>query len=155
LEHVGHENYAVLGDVIARSLARGGRGLLHFIGRDRPEPLNAWMERRIFPGAYPPTVAEVLGDVLEPRRLSVLDIENLRLHYALTARAWRTRFEAALPDLASRFGEAFLRAWRLYLAGTEAAFSAGSLQLFQITFARSGENAIPFTRAALYANGLG
>ncbi|MFI5197799.1 MAG: class I SAM-dependent methyltransferase [Thermoanaerobaculia bacterium] len=151
LEHVGRENYPVLGDVIARCLKPQGRGLVHFIGRDRTEPLNSWMERRIFPGAYPPTLAEVLEGVLETGRLSAIDVENLRLHYAKTARAWRTRFEAALAFVTARFGESFARAWHLYLAGSEAAFAAGSLQLFQIAFARSGMNGVPWTRAPLYA----
>lgn len=151
LEHVGLENYPVLGDVIARTLTPTGRGLLHFIGRDRPEPLNAWIEKRIFPGAYPPTVAEVLEGVLQPKGLSVLDVENLRLHYAKTLRAWRTRFEAAAAKLSCRFDGSFLRAWRLYLVSAEAAFSAGSLQLFQIAFARSGANDVPWARASLYA----
>jgi cyclopropane-fatty-acyl-phospholipid synthase len=151
LEHVGPENYPALGDVIARTLTPTGRGLLHFIGRDRPEPLNAWIEKRIFPGAYPPTVAEVLEGVLQPKGLSVLDVENLRLHYAKTVHAWRTRFEAAAAKLSSRFDESFLRAWHLYLVGAEAAFLAGSLQLFQIAFARSGVNDVPWARAALYA----
>jgi hypothetical protein len=31
-----------------------------------------------------------------------------------------------------------------------AAFNAGSLQLFQVTFARTGGNAIPWTRSHLY-----
>jgi cyclopropane-fatty-acyl-phospholipid synthase len=151
LEHVGPGNYTVLGEVIARALTPKGRGLLHFIGRDRPEPLNTWMEKRIFPGAYPPTVGEVLERTFEPWGLSVLDVENLRLHYAKTAHEWRTRFEAAADGVASRFGESFARAWHLYLAGSEAAFRGGSLQLFQIAFARSGENDVPLTRASLYA----
>jgi cyclopropane-fatty-acyl-phospholipid synthase len=151
LEHVGRENYPVLGEVIARCLKPQGRGLLHFIGRDRHEPLNSWMERRIFPGAYPPTLADVLEGVLEAGRLSAVDVENLRLHYAKTARAWRTRFEAALAAVTARFGESFARAWHLYLAGSEAAFAAGSLQLFQIAFARAGMNSVPWTRAPLYA----
>lgn len=153
LEHVGPENYPALGDVIARTLTPAGRGLLHFIGRDRPEPLNAWIEKRIFPGAYPPTVAEVLEGVLQPKGLSVLDVENLRLHYAKTVHAWRTRFEAAAAKLSSRFDASFLRAWHLYLVGAEAAFLAGSLQLFQIAFARSGVNDVPWARASLYAPG--
>jgi cyclopropane-fatty-acyl-phospholipid synthase len=151
LEHVGPANYPALGDVIARTLTPAGRGVLHFIGRDRPEPLNAWIEKRIFPGAYPPTVAEVLEGVLQPKGLSVLDIENLRLHYAKTLHAWRTRFEAAAAKLSARFDESFLRAWHLYLVGAEAAFLAGSLQLFQIAFARSGVNDVPWARASLYA----
>ena len=151
LEHVGRENYPMLGEVIARCLKPQGRGLLHFIGRDRHEPLNSWMERRIFPGAYPPTLADVLEGVLEAGGLSAIDVENLRLHYAKTARAWRTRFEAALGAVTARFGESFARAWHLYLAGSEAAFAAGSLQLFQIAFARAGMNSVPWTRAPLYA----
>ena len=46
------------------------------------------------------------------------------------------------------FDEAFVRAWDLYLAGSEVAFITGSLQLFQVVFARGGTNAIPWTRAS-------
>jgi cyclopropane-fatty-acyl-phospholipid synthase len=38
----------------------------------------------------------------------------------------------------------------LYLAGSEAAFRSGSMQLFQIAFARGVTNEIPWTRAHLY-----
>jgi cyclopropane fatty-acyl-phospholipid synthase-like methyltransferase len=76
-------------------LTNSGRGLLHFIGRDQPSPLNAWIRRRIFPGAYPPALREVFERVLEPPGFSVLDVENLRLHYAKTLDA-RSRL-AALP----------------------------------------------------------
>jgi cyclopropane-fatty-acyl-phospholipid synthase len=151
LEHVGRENYATLGHLIERCLVpRGGRGLLHFIGRDRPRPLNAWIRRRIFPGAYPPALAEVLEEVLQPCGLSVLDVENLRLHYARTLAHWRGRYERVWQQVVERYGEVFARAWRLYLAGSQAAFNTGSLQLFQVAFARSGSNDMPWTRAGLY-----
>jgi len=48
------------------------------------------------------------------------------------------------------FDDRFVRAWRLYLAGSVAAFSMGSLQLFQVSFARRSNNDIPWTRAHLY-----
>ena len=99
LEHVGLENYGDLGRVIDRTMGADGRGLLHFIGRNRPEPLNAWIVRRIFPGAYPPTLREVCAGVLEPQMLSVLDVENLRLHYAKTIEHWRHRFEASADSV--------------------------------------------------------
>jgi cyclopropane-fatty-acyl-phospholipid synthase len=44
------------------------------------------------------------------------------------------------------FGAPFERAWRLYLSGSQAAFLAGSLQLFQVVFAPAGKNSIPWTR---------
>jgi len=152
LEHVGRENYATLGRLIERCLVpRGGRGLLHFIGRDRPRLLNAWIRRRIFPGAYAPALAEVLEEVLQPCGLSVLDVENLRLHYAQTLAHWLSRYERVWQKVVERYGEVFARAWRLYLAGSQAAFNTGSLQLFQVAFARSGSNDMPWTRAGLYA----
>jgi cyclopropane-fatty-acyl-phospholipid synthase len=146
LEHVGVADYRTLGAVVNRTLSGGGRGLLHFIGRNRPGPLNPWIRKRIFPGAYPPTLPEVFERVLEPADLSVIDVENLRLHYAATLEHWRRRFEAAADEVAAMFGETFVRAWRLYLAGSQAAFETGSMQLFQVLFARGGSNAIPWTR---------
>lgn len=152
LEHVGRRHYRELGRVIDRCLSPGGRGLIHAIGTDFPSPLNPWIERRIFPGAYPPTLAEMMA-VLEPAALSVLDVENLRLHYARTLEHWLARYEAAADAVEARFGPLFLRAWRLYLSGSLAAFRAGSLQLFQVLFQRGGDNALPWTRAYLYEAG--
>ena len=54
LEHVGAKCYHELGEVIHRCLRPAGRGILHTIGRDYPGELNAWIKRRIFPGAYAP-----------------------------------------------------------------------------------------------------
>ena len=147
LEHVGLPDFATLGGVIDRALTEQGRGLLHFIGRNRPLPLNAWIRKRIFPGAYPPTLREVFEHVLEPPGFSVLDVENLRLHYAKTLEHWYQRFNDQSNEVAQMFDETFVRAWRLYLAGSEAAFTTGAMQLFQVVFARGTSNAIPWTRS--------
>ena len=45
---------------------RHGRGLLHFIGRNQAAPLSRWIRKRIFPGAYAPTLAEACDGVLAP-----------------------------------------------------------------------------------------
>jgi cyclopropane-fatty-acyl-phospholipid synthase len=149
LEHVGLENYGELGRVIERSLTPAGRGLLHSIGRNRPQPLNAWTDKRIFPGAYPPSLCEML-QIFEPIGFSVLDVENLRLHYARTLEHWLERFERAVDTVTQMFDERFVRMWRMYLAASVAAFQTGSLQLFQVVFARESINNIPWTRHYLY-----
>jgi cyclopropane-fatty-acyl-phospholipid synthase len=149
LEHVGAGNYRQLGELISRTLAPEGRGLIHSIGRDAPAPLNPWIDRRIFPGAYPPTLREMM-DIFEPNALSVLDVENIRLHYAKTLEAWLERYEQNVEAVRALFDEPFVRAWRLYLAGSIAAFTTGKLQLFQVLFARSGVKNIPWTRADVY-----
>lgn len=153
LEHAGRGRYRALGEVIDRCLRPDGRGLLHFIGRTRPRPLNAWIRRRIFPGAYPPTLQEATEGVLAPFDLTVLDVENLRLHYARTLDHWASRFEAAAPSVAGMFDERFVRMWRVYLLGSQASFAAGSLHLYQVVFARGRSNAIPWTRAAFLSAG--
>jgi cyclopropane-fatty-acyl-phospholipid synthase len=148
LEHVGLRNYRCLGQVIDGCLRPSGRGMIHSIGRDDPGALNAWIEKRIFPGAHAPSLCEIM-QVLEPLCFSVLDVENLRQHYALTLRHWLDRFDAAAPRVGEMFDQSFVRAWRLYLAGSLAAFNTGSLQLFQVLFARHGVNEIPWTRKRL------
>lgn len=149
LEHVGRENFGALGSLINRCLAPDGRGLIHSIGHLSPDPLNAWIEKRIFPGGYAPSLREIL-EVLEPSRFSVLDVENLRLHYALTLEHWLRRFDAAADCVRGMYGKRFVRAWRLYLCGSQAAFSAGEMQLFQVLFARGRSNLVPWTRDHLY-----
>ncbi len=150
LEHVGVENYRELGQVIHRAIGHSGRGLLHFIGRNRPATFSPWIRKRIFPGAYTPALREVLN-LLEPWNCSVLDVENLRFHYEKTLEHWLRRFEASIEQVTKMFGPEFVRAWRLYLAGSIAAFRVGTLQLFQVTFAGPSCRQIPWTRAHLYA----
>ena len=150
LEHVGLRNYTALGQIAARALGGRGRGLIHSIGRNFPAALHPWIEKRIFPGAYPPSLSEMMR-IFEPWDLSVLDVENLRLHYAQTLRHWLGLYEAASERVRAMFDEKFVRMWRLYLAGSVAAFTTGTLQLFQVVFAPGRSNDIPWTRAHLYS----
>lgn len=149
LEHVGRDNYRELGRVIDGCLSESGRGLIHSIGQDSARPLNAWIEARIFPGAYPPTLREMM-EVLEPWRFIALDVENLRQHYALTLEHWLRRFEGAAGQVRAMYDDAFVRAWRFYLCGSLAAFRTGELQLFQVLFNRVGGNDLVLTRDDLY-----
>lgn len=153
LEHVGVENYEELGRVIHRAIGDSGRGLLHFIGRNQARPFSPWIRKRIFPGAYVPTLRQAM-DLFEPWDFSVLDVENLRLHYAKTLEHWLARFERSSDSVAKMFGPEFVRAWRLYLAGSIAAFRAGTLQLFQVVFAGSACRNLPWTRTDLYIEKL-
>jgi cyclopropane-fatty-acyl-phospholipid synthase len=151
LEHVGVGNYPALGALVSRVIPADGRGLLHTIGRDKRAMLNPWIDKRIFPGAQPPTLREMM-DLFEPNGLSVLDVENIRLHYAKTLEDWLERYEENVGAVGGMFDEAFVRAWRLYLTGSIAAFTTGALQLFQVLFSRSGATSVPWTRADVYAN---
>jgi cyclopropane-fatty-acyl-phospholipid synthase len=149
LEHVGREHYRELGRVIRNALTMNGRGLIHSIGRNRPGRLHPWIERRIFPGAYAPSLGEMM-QIFEPSSLSVLDVENLRLHYARTLRHWLERYEAKVAQVRALFDDDFARMWRYYLAGSIAAFDTGTLQLFQVLVTRHQNNDLPLTRDYMY-----
>lgn len=154
LEHVGTDNYSSLGCVINRSLKPHGRGLIHSIGLNYPRPMDAWTERHIFPGANPPSLAQMM-QIFEPYDFSVLDVENLRLHYAKTLEYWLNRYEENIDLVTDMFDAEFARAWRLYLAGSLTAFKSGGMQLFQVCFARADNNQIPLTRHYLYEHAAG
>ena len=83
-------------------------------------------------------------------RFSVLDVENIRLHYAKTLLEWLQRFDANVDTVRSMYDDAFIRAWRLYLGGCAASFLSGSLQLFQVVFTHAENNAIALTREHIY-----
>jgi cyclopropane-fatty-acyl-phospholipid synthase len=149
LEHVGQRDYQRLGEIIRHCLRPEGRGLIHTIGRINRGPMNAWIERRIFPGARPPALSE-LAQVFEPNQLSVLDIENIRLHYARTLELWNERFEEHRNTISDMMDEEFVRAWSLYLHGSTAAFNTGELQLYQVVFTHAMNNDIPWSRHYMY-----
>jgi len=151
LEHVAVADYARLGEVIHRSVGDSGRGLLHFIGRSYKGVFSRWIRKRIFPGAYAPTLGEAMN-VLQPHRYAVTDFENLRPHYARTLEHWLERFEQSGDQVSAMYDPWFQRAWRLYLAGSIAAFRTGTLQLFQISFAGAKSRLTSWTRAPLYTD---
>jgi cyclopropane-fatty-acyl-phospholipid synthase len=149
LEHVGPENYRRLGDVIHRSLKPRGLALIHTIGRNFAKPVNRWTEKRIFPGGCPPSLRQMM-DLFESHDFSILDVENLRLHYARTLECWLDNFETHARTFEQMFDAHFVRMWRLYLSASIAAFRAGGMQLFQVVFAHGQNNSVPWTRADLY-----
>ena len=149
LEHVGTTQYSDLGNVIRRSLAPDGLALLHSIGRNAAISMSTWIEKRIFPGAYPPSLREMM-DIFEPDGFSVLDVENLRLHYRDTLVHWLARFETNSDSVRTMFDEDFVRTWRLYLSGSAASFDMGRLQLFQVLFTHESNNQIPRNRQYVY-----
>ena len=148
LEHVGARHYRDMGRVIHRVLDSAGRGLIQTIGLNQPHPFNLWTRKRVFPGTYAPTLRQAM-DLFEPGGFSVVDVENLRPHYARTLEHWLERFENSSARVSEMFGADFVRLWRLYLAGSLAGFSSGSLQHFQILFARKACQRIPLTRATI------
>lgn len=150
-EHVGRRHLRDYMQAVARLLKPGGLSLLHTITRPREQAVGPWISRYIFPGGYIPSWRETVW-LLPDCSFELLDVENLRLHYALTLDHWSRRYEEHLTQVrALGYDERFIRMWRLYLRGSAAAFRYGDLSLHQFLFSRGRNNALPLTRAHLYA----
>ena len=155
-------------------LKPGGLVLNHGItaGGVHPGELGAGMggfiEKYIFPGGELLPVGHVLKD-LAGTGLEMVDVENLRPHYARTLWAWSDSLESRLDEARSVLettgtvsdAQKVLRAYRLYLAGSAMCFEQGWLSLHQVLATRpdgrspegglrGAQSAYPFTRDYMY-----
>ena len=98
----------------------------------------------IFPGYHLPSVSQ-MSKASEKARLIASDIENLRLHYALTLRHWLERATKARPAIEAMYDARFFRMWEFYLAGGIVMFENGAACNYQVQYIRE-RNAVPITR---------
>jgi cyclopropane-fatty-acyl-phospholipid synthase len=157
LEHAGRDQLADVVAAHAAFLAPGGLGLLHFIGHVGRRDTEFFIREHVFPGGWIPSLADVIV-AMEDAGLEVVDVENLRRHYAPTLDAWAERFAANWPRIRAldpaRFDERFRRVWTAYLVGCAEMFRspAERTHLFQIVFSKGNvtPESYPMSRAFLY-----
>lgn len=157
LEHAGRDGLVDLIRAHARALKPGGLGLIHFIGHVGHFETDYFIRKYVFPGGWIPSLADVIVE-MEQAGLEIVDVENLRRHYALTLDVWAERFDKnweAIRRLdAQRFDERFRRIWRVYLYGCAEMFRSptGHTHLFQVVFSKGNVSATsyPMTREHLY-----
>jgi cyclopropane-fatty-acyl-phospholipid synthase len=157
LEHAGRDQLDEVVRAHARFLRRGGLGVLHFIGHVGRYNTEFFIREHVFPGGWIPGLADTIV-AMENAGLEVIDVENLRRHYALTLDAWAERFERNWERIHAldpgRFDERFRRVWLVYLHGCAEMFRSSSLytHLFQIVFAKGNVSraSYPMSRAFLY-----
>jgi cyclopropane-fatty-acyl-phospholipid synthase len=157
LEHAGRDQLAEVIRAHAGYLKQGGIGLLHFIGHVGHSETDFFIRKYVFPGGWIPSLADVIVE-MEKVGLEVLDVENLRRHYALTLDHWAERFDRNWDRIRAldpkRFDERFRRIWRVYLYGCAEMFRspAGRTHLFQIVFSKGNVSmtSYPMTRDFLY-----
>lgn len=157
LEHAGRDQLEEVVRAHAKFLKPGGLGMLHFIGHVGHFQTEFFIRKHVFPGGWIPSLAHTIA-AMERAGLEVIDIENLRRHYALTLDAWGERFDRNWDRIRAldprKFTERFRRVWRVYLYGCAEMFrsAAGYTHLFQIVFSKGNitrEN-YPMSRSFLY-----
>ena len=92
LEHAGRDQLRSVVKAHADFLKPGGLGMLHFIGHVGTRDTEFYIRKHVFPGGWIPSLAETIA-AMEDGGLEIVEIENLRRHYAHTLDAWTERFD--------------------------------------------------------------
>lgn len=149
LEHVGLPHYNEYFAKVSDLLDADGIALIHTIGRNcPPQNQSKWINKYIFPGGYVPSLSE-LAIPIEESGLWITDIEIWRLHYAMTIRHWRDRFEDNLDIVRKTYDDRFIRMWRYYLTACIHAFESQQQAVFHFQLAHK-RDAVSITRDYLY-----
>lgn len=149
LEHVGQVNFPQFMLSLKKLLKEGGLALLHTITHTKESPVNSWTTKHIFPGGYIPSLREIIW-LLPEYDFHVIDLESLRMHYAMTLDRWLDGFEKKVDQIKEIYGDRFVRMWRLYLSTSAASFRVSGLNVHQILFSGGLNNNLPLTRRHLY-----
>ena len=155
IEHIGRANFRSYFRQVHGLLEDGGLFLNHGITRLRhwaPTPQWDFLLAHVFPGGDLTHISH-LTEEMEDARFEILDVENLRAHYARTCADWTQHLQAEEQAAIALVGTRTYRTWLLYLAASAVAFEEGSIFLHQSLARKNGERVLqPTNRADLYAN---
>ena len=150
--HVGERRADQFFDKIKSLLTPKAICLLHCISKMKESSgADPFVEKHVFPGYWFFSLEGLVKRAVH-RELNVLDVENLRLHYARTLKHWRANFLRNYTEIKATMGfdDRFMRTWEFYLASAEAGFHTGHLNLIQMVMTNGVRTDYPLTREFLY-----
>lgn len=151
-EHVGRHRllnyFRRVHDLLEPSGLFLNHGIVHpeFVTDDAQ---TLFLQRKVFPGAELARLSDVIRTA-ELAGFEVLDVEDLRPHYALTCRAWVQRLRQNAAGCLEVVDATTYRTWLLYLAGCAINFEAGFASVCQLLLAKRDSPARRLTREYMY-----
>ena len=150
-EHVGKERFALYFSRMHALTAPGGRFLNHAIttgGRDvirAHSPGSTFLGSYVFPdGTLGP--AHVAVRHMERAGFELVDVHQLRRHYARTLRHWLHNLTRNAEAVRATAGETIYRIWRAYMAGAAVGFDTNDLGVVQVLGVK-GASGLPLGRS--------
>lgn len=140
-EHVGGRELTAYFSKLHQLLTPGGVLLNHGITtRSRPRRLN--MKRPSFVNTYvfpdgELTPIETSMRAAEESGFEAIDVESLRRDYAITLRHWVANLEHNRKSAIEAADETTYRIWRMYMAGSAAAFELGAISVYQVIYTKA------------------
>jgi len=156
-EHVGLNNLPAYFSTMSKLLKDDGIAMNHGItstdseSGDTPYGGGDFIEKYVFPYGELPHLSLALKS-MQLGGLEVLDVENLRRHYAKTCGMWADNFETHADQVKEFAGDKRFRIWRVYLAGCQYAFQQDWISLYQVVCRKAGRDteSLPWSRKYMY-----
>ena len=156
IEHIGISNYPSFFKSIREKLEDEGLFLNHGITCQKfrvETSQNDFLQQNVFPNGELDNITNIMN-VMEQERWEILDVENLRRHYAKTCRDWFYNLENHSDKIRNMVGERTYRIYRLWLVCSSTAFYRGGLGLYQVLLQKfsieEGKYDDPSTRESIY-----
>ncbi len=149
IEAVGHEFLDTYFRRCQELLRDDGSMLLQAItiaDRHHDEALRNvdFIQRYVFPGSYIPSISSISASVARATDFSIVQLEDIGLHYARTLGEWRERFAASVDEVrALGYPDEFVRMWEFYLSYCEGGFAERAISDVHVLLQRPGCRASP------------
>jgi cyclopropane-fatty-acyl-phospholipid synthase len=127
--------------IYKRLLKPGGKVYLDACAKRKKYDISSFLRKHIYPGnGSPMCLHDYLRAVAEsPFQVEV--VHDDRHSYALTAKAWAERFDAAKDMIVERWGLAQFRKFRVYLWGTYNSLRRDDVQAYRVVLQLPGVTA--------------
>ncbi len=153
-EHVGIKKYPIYFGTVKKVLRERGLFLNHGITvpEIKHDPGEKFTKKYIFPHGELDTVDHVIYE-MRKQKFEVLDVENLRPHYAKTLRIWAENLIKNKDKALTFVNGKEYRAHLLHVVGASIVFEIGTNIVYQILASKQtlpGFSTQPLTRADIY-----
>jgi cyclopropane-fatty-acyl-phospholipid synthase len=142
IEAVGHQFYDTYFAKCASLLKPDGLALIQAItiadqNFKRARGEVDFIKRYIFPGSCIPAITPLMESATRASDLTLIHLEDIGPHYALTLRKWRENFMANLDKVRELgYSEHFIRMWEFYLCYCEGGYLERSIGDAQMLFGK-------------------
>jgi cyclopropane-fatty-acyl-phospholipid synthase len=147
-EHVGRKRLRAYFAKVFDLLSPDGLFLNHGIVRPQSVgngPETRFLRNYVFPGGELAHLSDVVR-VAEDVGFEVLDVENLRPHYAMTCRHWVRRLVESEQHCLETVGSRAYRIWVVYLSASALSFEEGGTDVCQVLLAKRSSRTRRLTR---------
>lgn len=149
IEAVGHQYFETFFAVCSEMLTRNGLMFIQGITIDeqiyeRAKHSVDFIQHFMFPGSCIPSVSALIQAAAQDSGLSLVQMEDIGIHYVPTLQAWQKNVSKALPQiLALGYKPEFVRLWEFYLSYCEGGFLERSISNAHLLFAKPGWRPAP------------